>query len=73
LAFRDAIRDLDSIDPKVIEAYAKQRAKYFEKEFLKISNLTILDPDPGSNWKHTFSSDCYQQTIRTIVKRYESH
>ncbi len=72
LAFRDAIHDLDSIDHKVIEAYAKQRASYYEKEFLKISNLTILGPDPGSNWKHTFSSDCYQQTIKTIVQRYQN-
>ena len=67
----DAMLHLDSIDTKVIEAYVKQRTKYYENEFSKIRNLTILDPDPGSKWKHAFVSECYQQTIQKIIKNYQ--
>ena len=71
LSMGDAMLHLDSIDSKVIEAYIKQRTKYYENEFSKIRNLTILDPDPGSKWKHTFISECYQQTIQEIIKKYQ--
>ena len=71
LSMGDAMLHLDSIDTKVIEAYVKQRTQYYENEFSKIRNLTILDPDPDSKWKHTFVSECYQQTIQKIIKKYQ--
>ena len=45
----DAMLHTDSINPQVIKAYAKQRIKYYENEFSKISNLTILDPDQADD------------------------
>lgn len=73
LAYADAILDLDSIDPKTIATYTKSREKHYEQEFLKIKHITILDPDPGSNWKHEFCSECYQAIIRDIIKRYRKN
>lgn len=72
LALRDAMLHLDSLDIRVMEAYIKQRIKHYENEFSRISNLTVLDPDPGSNWKHEFNSECYQKEIQTLVKRFKS-
>lgn len=68
LAVNDALFDLDSTDPKVVELYAKQRTQYYESEFAKISNVTILDPDP--KWRHKFNSSCYQGAVQAIIKRY---
>lgn len=71
LALKDAMLHLDSNDLKVIEHYIKQRTKYYESEFSKISNLTILDPDPDCKFKHKLDSECYQKTIQSIVKKYQ--
>lgn len=73
LAYADALLDLDSIDPETIAKYTKIREQHYEKEFSKIRNITILDPDPGSKWKHEFSSECYQTTIQSIIKRYQNN
>ena len=73
LAYEDAILDLDSIDPKTLATYTKSREKHYEQEFSKIKHITILDPDPGSNWKHDFTSECYQTTIHNIIKRYQKN
>jgi len=69
LAFYDAMLDLDSTDPKTMETYIKQREKYYEKEFAKIENVTVLDPDP--KWRHKFESSCYQDAVREVIKRYQ--
>lgn len=68
LAVYDTMLDLDSTDPKTIETYTKQQMKHYEKEFSKISNVTVLDPDP--KWKHKFSSRCYQTAMQSIIKKY---
>jgi hypothetical protein len=68
LALYDAMLDLDSTSPQTIETYTKQRIKYYEKEFSKISNITVLDPDP--KWKHRFSNSCYQAAVQMITKKY---
>ncbi len=65
-----AILYLDLIDAKVIKNYTDQRIQYYQNELSRINNLTILDPDPDSHWKHRFSSDCYQTTIGKIIRRY---
>lgn len=69
-AFRDAILELDSIDSDVIKKFADARVKHYQDMFSKIENLTILDPDPDSRWKHEFASDCYQKTICQIIQKY---
>ncbi len=69
-AFRDAILELDSIDSDVIKKFAEGRVKYYQDMFARIKNLTILDPDPETRWKHEFASDCYQRTVRQIVQKY---
>ncbi len=71
LAYEDAILSLDSIDPKTIEMYTESRKKIYEKEFSQIKHITILDPDPGTNWKHEFGSECYQATVQNIVRKYQ--
>ena len=68
LALYDAMLDLDFTNPKTIETYTKQRMKHYEKEFSKISNVTVLDPDP--KWKHRFSSSCYQAAVQMITEKY---
>jgi hypothetical protein len=69
-AFRDAILALDSIDPNVIQKFAETRAAHYLGEFARIRNLTILDPDPDSRWKHKFASDCYQKAVQQLIQKY---
>ncbi|MGA8163992.1 MAG: hypothetical protein WB791_03085 [Waddliaceae bacterium] len=69
LSFQDAILHLDTINAQVIEAYIQKRSKYYEREFSKISNVTVLDSDPGYIWEHRFDSPCYQSIIGDIVRR----
>ena len=73
MALQDAMLAIDSLNPDAINGYKKQRIKHFEKEFEKINNITVLDPDPDSRWKHRFDSDCYQQTINKLIKKYQCH
>ncbi len=69
-AFRDAILELDSIDAKVVQKFTEGRIKHYQSLFSRITNLTILDPDPDSRWKHKFMSDCYQVTVQKIINKY---
>lgn len=71
LSYQDAILHLDTINANVIEAYTQQRCRYYEREFAKICNVTVLDPDPGYIWEHRFNSACYQSIIGDIVRRYQ--
>jgi hypothetical protein len=70
LARNDALLHLDSIDPETIRTYTEQKVKYYEGEFFKINNVTVLDPDPL--WRHRFCSSCYQNAVQAIVKKYQS-
>lgn len=72
LAIRDAHLQIDSLDPTVIQKYAKERIHYYEQEFLKLSNITVLDPDPICSWQHGFENKCYQKVIQSIIKKYQS-
>ncbi len=69
LALTDAMFDLDTVDTKAIAVYTNQRIRHYEKEFFKIRNVTILDPDP--HHLHKFCSSCYQVAIQKIVKKYQ--
>lgn len=70
-AYGDAMLHLDSTDPRIMNAFIAARTTYYEKEFFAIRNLTILDPDPDSRWKHKFKSDCYQRAMQAQVKKYQ--
>ena len=69
-SFRDAILELDSIEAKVIEKFIEGRIKHYQDLLSRIANLTILDPDPDSRWKHKFMSDCYQSAVQRIINVY---
>jgi hypothetical protein len=69
-SFLDAILELDSIDAKVIQKFIEGRIKYYQDLVSRIINLTILDPDLDSRWKHKFMSDCYQATVQKIINKY---
>ena len=68
LAFGDAIKDLDNFDTRIIEKYAQDRSKYYQEEFKKISNVTVVDS--GSMWEHSFKNDSYQAIVRTKIDQY---
>lgn len=72
LAMQDAMLDLDSTDPKVFETYLKQRIKHYNQEIAQLANVTILDPDTDSKWKHEFKSDCYQKKVKSKVDEYQN-
>lgn len=72
LALQDVMLDLDTTDSKIMELYMRKRIKYYEKEISRIDNVTILDPDSDSRWKHEFKSDCYQKTVQSIVEKYKA-
>lgn len=68
LAFGDAIKDLDNFDARIIEKYAQDRSKYYQEEFKKISNVTVVDS--GSLWEHSFNNDSYQAIVRMKIDQY---
>lgn len=72
LAIRDSLLYIDSLDSSIIQKYAKERIRYYEQEFEKLSNVTVLDPDFGCNWQHSFENKCYQNAIQSIIKKYQS-
>lgn len=67
----DALLYLDSIDPYVFENFIKQRINHYEELMKKISNITILDSDPNSNFEHQFCSECYQVEVQKNIKKYQ--
>jgi hypothetical protein len=69
-SFHDAILELDSMDAKVTEKFIEGRTRHYQDLLSGIANLTILDPDPDSRWKHKFMSDCYQTVVQRIINTY---
>lgn len=69
LAFGDAIKNLDNFDARIIEKYAQHRSKYYQEEFKKICNVTVVDS--GSLWEHSFKNDSYQAIVRTKIDQYQ--
>ncbi len=72
LAMRDALLHIDSLDSSIIQKYANERIHYYEQEFEKLSNVTVLDSDFGCNWQHGFENKCYQNVVQSIIKKYQS-
>lgn len=70
LAFQDAILHLDTLNDSVMETYIRLRSRYYEIEFDKMRNVTILDPSYTS-WEHGFANDCYQKVVAEIIQKYK--
>ncbi|MBM3193180.1 MAG: hypothetical protein FJZ59_02970 [Chlamydiae bacterium] len=70
LARKDAFLQTDSFDARFVEAVICERTRYYEKEFEKISNLTILDAKTGDVFEHDFV--CYLPILEKIVSKYQS-
>lgn len=68
----DALLYLDSVDALVFESFMKQRISHYESLMEKISNVTILDPDPSCYVEHQFRKDCYQKVVKKLVDKYRS-
>lgn len=68
LAFDDAIQDLDCFESRIIEKYAQERSKYYQEEFKKISNVTVVDSE--SLWEHSFNNESYQSIVRMKIDLY---
>jgi hypothetical protein len=68
---RDALLHIDSLNSALVQAYAEQRRQHYEREFEKISNVTILDPDSDCSVQHAFESGCYQNVIQKIITKYQ--
>lgn len=72
LAMQDAALDIDSRKPVVLQKYVQGRIDHYKKELARMSNVTVLDPDPGKLLKHRFSSKCYQDVVRSLILKYQS-
>lgn len=70
-ALDDALLYLDSVDAFVFESFMKQRISHYESLMKKISNITILDPDPNCYVEHQFSRECYQKEVKKLVGKYK--
>jgi hypothetical protein len=70
-ALDDALLYLDSVDAFVFESFMKQRISHYESLMKKISNITILDPDPNCYVEHQFSRECYQKEVKRLVGKYK--
>ena len=42
------------------------------QEIAQLANVTILDPDTDSKWKHEFKSDCYQKKVKSKIDEYQN-
>lgn len=71
-ALDDALLYLDSADAHVFESFMKQRISHYESLMKKISNITILDPDPSCRFEHQFCSECYQKAVKRLIGKYKS-
>ena len=71
LAFGDAIQQLDTLNPHILEKFTKDRSRYYRNEFEKISNVTVIDSE--SLWEHSFNNKSYQKIVRTIIKEYRTN
>lgn len=71
-ALDDSLLYLDSVDAFVFESFMKQRISHYESLMKKISNITILDPDPSCHFEHQFRSECYQKEVKKRVEQYRS-
>lgn len=69
-SFHDAILELDSSDARLTEKFIATRTKHYQNLLSRIANLTILDPDRDSRWKHKFMSNCYQTAVQKIINTY---
>lgn len=70
-ALDDALLYLDSVDAFVFESFMKQRISHYENLMKKISNITILDPDPSCYVEHQFCIECYQKEVKRLVEKYK--
>lgn len=70
-ALDDALLYLDSVDALVFDSFMKQRVSHYESLMKKISNITILDPDPTCYVEHQFCRECYQKEVKRLVKKYK--
>ena len=70
-ALDDALLYLDSVDALVFESFMKQRISHYESLMKKISNITILDPDPNCYVEHQFCRKCYQKEVKRLVEKYK--
>lgn len=71
-ALDDALLYLDSIDAHVFESFISQRISHYENLMKKISNITILDPDPNCYVEHQFCRKCYQKEVKKLIEKYKS-
>jgi hypothetical protein len=71
LALEDSLFYLDSSETASVDAYLKKCVRYYEDVFLQLSNVTVLDPDPDSRWKHRFDSICYQVVLEKTIQKYQ--
>jgi hypothetical protein len=70
-ALDDALLYLDSVDAHVFESFMKQRISHYESLMKKISNITILDPDPNCYVEHQFCRECYQKEVKKLIEKYK--
>ncbi len=70
LAFGDALQDLDFLDTRLIEKYTQERCKYYQAEFKKITNITVVES--GSMWEHSFNNGSYQACVQAVIEKYRS-
>jgi hypothetical protein len=70
-ALDDTLLYLDDVDDHVFESFIKRRVEHYEILMEKISNVTILDPDPSCYFEHQFCNVCYQDEVKRLVKKFQ--
>ncbi|GAB4229615.1 MAG: hypothetical protein Tsb0021_07440 [Chlamydiales bacterium] len=68
----EALLYLDSVDAFVFDSFVQQRISHYENLMKKISNITILDPDPNCYVEHQFRIECYQKEVKKLIEKYRS-
>lgn len=71
LAFRDAIHELSSTNPQIIETYTNERCKFYRSIFEKIKNVTVVDSI--NTWEHSFNNENYQRIVHEIIQKYRKN
>jgi hypothetical protein len=71
LISEDADYYLETTELKALAAFYRERKKFYQEEFDKISNLSVLEQsEDGGYWEHSLAVPCYQRKLQEIIQQY---
>jgi hypothetical protein len=73
LVSEDADYYLETTETQAVAAFYRERKKFYQEEFSKISNVSVLEQSIDATcgyWEHSFVVPCYQKKLKEIIQLY---